>query len=545
MKQLQIRILILALALIPCNFANAWNAFRNETGLHNANITASKTPTDSANTYIKWQHRFSEAAGTAYNSSPVITDTNLYVVCEDVLYELDKNGTVTRYLGLDGRMNSVCQTALHENRIFIPLANGTMQCVDITTMTSLWTSEAFGNQSLTTTLYRNGFVYAGTSHPNGSIGLFYCLNAETGATVWTYTNEEFPCGFYWSGACVFENNMVKGILFGGDNGILVSHSQTSPEVYDTYYVAGKIRAGVTYDEYTNAYYTTSTDGYLYKIQMNEDGTFRAVSSLYLGSAPTDAINCTSTPTICNGRIYVGSFYGTNGRLTVIDAATLTEIYAVSDSACGDIKASPLLSTGYATDENNGKAYVYVTHNKLPGGLYILEDTSSNTNGELKPLIAPTEGQQFCISSVVSDTDGTLYYSNDSGYLFAVAIGKAPIQTASPMQTADTTPPKQPETIVSPTAAPQVVKKTKQPGKPSKVRWTIQRKKNGKYKVTLRWKKGTNTQKTCIQFKGKKKRFCKKTKAIFTLKKGRYTLYLTSYGANSKKSQRVKRIVKIK
>ncbi len=541
MKRLQTVTLILALILVPCNVSNAWNSFRNEDGLHNANITAAKTPVNPDNTYIKWQRRLTETTGTVYNSSPIITETNLYVVCENILYELDKNGTITRSLTLCQSMNSVCHTTLHGNQLFIPLKSGTMECVDISTMTSRWISDSFDNQSLTTTLYLDGYVYAGTSHPNGSDGVFYCLNADTGSTLWTYNNQ---CGFYWSGACAFDTEEKNGILFGGDNGILVSHAQTDDMTYDTLDLStvvstpGKIRAGITYDEQTDSYYTTSTNGYLYKIKINTDGTFGDITAVFLGEGATDSINCTSTPTIYNGRIYVGSFYGTNGRLNVVNADTMSLIYSTTHSGCGDIKSSPLLSTGYATAENNEKLYVYVTNNALPGGISYMEDTETTTNGELHTLIAPIEGKQFCISSVAADSDGTLYYSNDSGYLFAVGIGTAPLPSVTP------TPSETPDTSKS-TSTASKQKKTKKPGKPSKIRHTAKRKKNGKYNVTLRWKKGTQAKKTCIQFKGKKKQFFKGKKAIFTLKKGRYTVRLTSYGTGQKKSKTVTYILKVK
>lgn len=72
---------------------------------------------------------------------------------------------------------------LEEHFLYIPLANGTMECVDINSMTSLWQSESFGGQSLSTTFYHNGYLYAGTTNVlsnSTTTGLFYCLNAKGG-----------------------------------------------------------------------------------------------------------------------------------------------------------------------------------------------------------------------------------------------------------------------------------------------------------------------------------------------------------------------------
>ncbi len=46
-------------------------------------------------------------------------------------------------------------------------------------------------------------------------GLFYCLNAKDGSTVWTYEDTDHPGGYYWSGAIVYED----ALYFTGDNGI--------------------------------------------------------------------------------------------------------------------------------------------------------------------------------------------------------------------------------------------------------------------------------------------------------------------------------------
>lgn len=559
MKRFQFILILLTLTILPGTISHAWDAFRNEDGRHNANIVTSQTPTDAANTHIKWQKQFSDAVGTAYNSSPIITGNHLYVVCENTLYELDKEGEIKRSFSLCNSMNSVCRMALHENQLFIPLKNGTMQCVDITTMTSQWVSEGFSNQSLTTTLYYDGYVYAGTTNANGSDGLYYCLDTQQGSTIWTYKNTDNSCGYYWSGACIFDTGEKKGLLLGGDNGILVSHSLTNETQYDCFDLSsltpsiGKIRAGITYDEYTDCYYTTTNNGYLYRIKLQSDGTFDTITPLFLGDSSTDTINCTSTPTICNGRIYVGSFYQTSGRLLVVNAATMTRIYSASGLSCGDIKASPLLSTGYASSENTGKVFVYITHNAFPGGLYYMEDTPTTTHSELKPLITPNEGKQFCMSSVAADTDGTLYYSNDSGYLFAIAIGSPAVPSPSSVPEVPTTtaPPDKvdnPALSTSPTPTGTTLKQNKtkkKVGKPQNIRYQIKKKKSGIFQITLSWKKGKNAKKTYVQIAKNQKRYCKKNTLSFTRKRGRCVITMTSCGKNGTQSKRVKKVILIR
>lgn len=544
MKKIICYSLLAVLLFIPFKPAGAWSSFRNETGAGNANVTAAQTPVTPENTGAKWQLKFEKDAVTAYNSDPVITDDKIYSACKDTLYESDKNGVVLRTFTLAAPINSVCRMSLHENRLFIPLSGGTMQCVDIQTMSSLWTSGAFGLQSLTSTFYKKGFLCAGTTNASGTDGLYYCLSETDGSTQWVYRGEQ-SCGYYWSGA-VSGKDGTDYILFGGDDGVLISHSLSTDTVYDTYDLSsctashGKIRAGVTYDIQTDAFYTTTTDGYLYQIKMDEDGSFRSVSALPLfsdNSLTADIINCTSTPTVFNGRIYVCSYDGTQGQVSVVNAASMKTVYTATTPECHDIKSSPLVCTGYATDENNNRVYVYFTQNSLPGGVYYIEDDETSVSAQIQTLFLPVEGKQFCLSSVAADTDGTLYYSNDSGTLFAISEGYAAApqitpqpNSSTPVPTAPVPPasiPPAPTSAGSSASAAAVVK----PEKPGKIAFTKKKRKNNRYRVTFTWKKGKNSDFTQIKIQGKtssKKKYKRtldtfRKKITATLKKGTYTI----------------------
>lgn len=561
--------------LLPFQTLQAWSSFRNEHGQGHANTIEAKTPISSDTAGIKWQIRFAENGTTAYNSDPVITDTGLYVTCKDTLYQLDKNGAIHSFLTLAAPMNSVCRMCLHGNRLFIPLSGGRMQCVDISTMTTLWTSEAFGLQSLTTVYEKDGLIYAGTTNASGTEGIFYCLSAENGRTQWTYTDTKETCGYYWSGAV--SDSAANFVLFGGDNGILVSHSAKEDTIFDTYDLSdgtsqtddpsagpGKIRAGITYDTETDAYYTTSTNGYLYRIKMTSHGTFESVTAVSLFPSRTPDSNCTSTPTIVNGRIYVCSYSGIQGQIDVIDAVTMNQIYTASSPDCRDIKSSPLVCTGYNGDTDddtgNGPLYVYFTQNALPGGIYYIRDDMTAQSAEIEMLFAPQEGKQFCLSSIAADSDGTLYYSNDSGTLFAIQDGyrptpgePSPAPSVSPDAAPTAIPPSAPvipKTETQPgqghLAGGKVSKKTKKPGKPQNVKWKIKKAKGRSYRVTYTWKKGTHTVYTRIKISKRNKKTSKKkkwsrvfqtsaVKKTITLKSGTYRVYFYGCQKGTKKS----------
>lgn len=549
-------LLITALFLVPCSGAGAWSSFRDETGAGHANTTFAKTPITPEMTGTKWQIKFSETQATAYNSVPIISSSNIYIVCKNILYKMDMDGTILSSLSLAKSMNSICNMSLYENKLYIPLSSGTMQCVSTDTFSSLWISEEFGLQSLTTAYCRDGLVYAGTTNADGSDGLYYCLDAGTGKTIWTYKNESSPCGYYWSGAISTGHSAESSaLLMGGDNGILVSHSLTEDKVYDTFPLSdatgssGSIRAGITYNSVTDAYYTTTNNGYLYKIKMNADGSFDSVNCVFLGNTPSASVNCTSTPTIYNNRIYVCSYYNSQGLISVIDAVSMKQIYSVTCDGLGDIKSSPLVSTAYASELNHDKVYVYFTVNFVPGGIYYIEDDSGAYSSEIKTLFEPETGKQFCMSSIAAGPDGTLYYSNDSGTLFAVNEGCTPINSPQPSSPAvppiSSAVPNTTTQTASPITPKADLKQVVKPQKPTKIKYRIKKRKNKKYTIIFTWKKGKDSKKTLIKIYGKKRFLLSGRKKSILLKKGTYTIYFYGYRSNSCKSSPAKIKISLK
>lgn len=472
-------VFVASVILLSC----AFTTFRGETGTGAANVVSALTPIDTNKGGTIWTRSFSDGRATSYNSIPILTKEAIYIVNANQLYELDYNGNILRQYTLSHKMNSVCNVLLHDNILYIPLNGGIMEAVDITTMKTIWISEQFGGQSLATTFYYQGYLYSGTTtvNNNGTSGTFYCLNASDGTTKWTYEDDTHPGGYYWSGGIVHNN----ALYFCGDNGKLISHSLLTDEIYDTYTLTdnAKIRAGITYDDETDALYTISNDGTLYQIFTNNT----VISKVNKTKIAENITNCTSTPTIYNNRIYVGGMAGKNGIISVLNATNLSVCYTVTGAPGAEIKSSPLVSTRGNT---NGSVYVYVSANASPGGVYYFADTPQTTAGILKTLYLPAQAKQYCLSSIVAGDDGTLYYSNDSGTLFAVyevVISSDRITTPTP--------------IVSPSPSPSSTpKKTTKikVKKPTKVK--IKRGKKNKKKYMVSWKKNTKKSQTVIYIK---------------------------------------------
>lgn len=72
-----------------------------------------------------------------------------------------------------------------------------------------------------------------------------------------------------------------------------------------------------------------------------------------------------------------------------------------------------------TGENSVR--VYFTINDEPGGIYAIEDSKDATSATLETVYEPTGDikNTGCMSDVVVDEDGTIYFANDSKYIMSV------------------------------------------------------------------------------------------------------------------------------
>ncbi|MGN0711789.1 MAG: hypothetical protein ACI4LO_08505, partial [Anaerovoracaceae bacterium] len=101
---------------------------------------------------------------------------------------------------------------------------------------------------------------------------------------------------------------------------------------------------------------------------------------------------------------------------IIDVENMQIIQSIATD--GYVQTSALLSTAY--EKETGKVYVYITYNKQPGGIDVIEFDMKTKEGTSNPLFVPgADLSQYCICSLVCDRDGTIYYKNDSCNLMAI------------------------------------------------------------------------------------------------------------------------------
>ena len=224
---------------------------------------------------------------------------------------------------------------------------------------------------------------------------------------------------------------------------LLSFNPKTGELLSSYKmnVTGDIRSSITH--YNGKYYFTSKGGYFFEASVDAEGNIEDVRTLKLYNYADDPANpamSTCTPTIYNGRAYIGisgtaQFGAYSGHnLTVIDIPNWEIAYTVRTH--GYPQTSGVLTTAYK--EETGCVYVYFFDNFTPGKLRVLEDRPGQTEVSLKTMetytasgksetyttphniFTPSGAQaQYAICSPIMDEYGTIYFKNDSAYLMAV------------------------------------------------------------------------------------------------------------------------------
>lgn len=384
--------------------------------------TVTSAPTSSNNAALSWKKTYGNG-----NYSEILTlGDSIYFASSllnadwtaqpAVLHRLNaKTGEETASLQLFSAIDSTCRPVYTDGVIVVPLASGRLQGISASEMKTLWVSGAIasGAQNVSTVTASGGMVFTGTansldSNYNAATGTFFGINAITGERVWA--NEENNTGFYWSGACKVGNVL----LYGNDAGVLTAVDPATGKTVSTLKLSSAIRSTVISNGAGTEAYVTTNDGTLHKIAVASDG------SLSESNAASFASKSTSTATLFQGNLFVGGCAADyTGTLSIIDAATMQVKHSVSLPF--EVKSAPLVAK--AAD---GNTYAYFTCNGAEGNwpdytsgggawVYCLE-----TNTTTKLFDATGSMANWCTKSIVMGADGTLYWTNDSGTLFALA-----------------------------------------------------------------------------------------------------------------------------
>lgn len=379
-------------------------------------------PTSSDNAVLSWKKTYGNG-----NYSEVLTlGDSVYFASSlfnadwtaqpAVLHRLNSKGEEISSLQLFGAIDSsACRMAYTDGVIIIPLSNGRLQGVSATEMKTLWVSGiiASGAQSVSTVTTSGGMVFTGTANSldvnyNAATGTFFCINAITGERVWA--KEEANTGFYWSGAC----KVGSVLLYGNDAGTLTAVDPATGATVSTLKLSSAIRSTVISNRAETEAYVTTNDGTLHKIAVAPDGVLSESGTASFASKST------GTATLFRGNLFVGGCAADySGTLSVIDAASMEVKRSISLPF--EVKSAPLVAKGA-----DGNTYAYFTCNGAEGvwpdytsgggaWVYCLE-----TDTAAKLFDASGSEANWCTKSIVMGADGTLYWTNDSGTLFALA-----------------------------------------------------------------------------------------------------------------------------
>lgn len=392
--------------------------------------TTAETPAGDAEE--SWVSKIKDVTDWQTNvSDPLVAHGRVYICAGGQLIMMDAaTGEELGRATLVEKVDSIARMVMVDGLIIVPVHNGRLQALTADTLTTVWYTDALpaheqggDQQALGSLTVEGGYLYFATASASWSSsynGYLLCVDIKTGDVVWQ--RESAQSGFYWAGAAVSGSWAV----IADDAGTVTVFNRETGETASTLALDAGSRSQVVNGTDAGTFIVVTKDGCLHKIAVDSrTGIAVELGSVKFGSSST------STPVVAGGKVYVGgaslesyanswgstSYYGT---IAVIDEASLAIEYRIISTEDGylpaAVQASPLVS------QQGGSTYVYFTCNTTPGGVYRYR--VGDKQAEL--IYTPAEGQQnYCMASVVCGSDGTLYYINDSGNLFAIKGTSSP------------------------------------------------------------------------------------------------------------------------
>ena len=403
-----------------------------------AGTGATEAPTPTGATEEKWVAKLKESSDwSTYVSEPITAGDYLFIVAGNTLYQRDaKTGDVVKSAKLVSAISSVSRMAYADGLVLVPLGDGRVQALTADALTTVWVSEKLpdgkgGAQQCQGNLTVSaGKVYFQTSAGwSGPGGYSVCLDLVTGKTVWKQQAVGTKANYYWTGMGVSGDYGFVGNM----DGTVETVDLATGKSVSSLNLGASVRSGVTVAPGGKVIYVVSYDGYLHKLGVGTSGVLTELGRVSVSNSGKDgkgaeSFGPTSTPVLAGDRIYVGGVsadragkYGSYyGQLTVIDTDDMSVIASVSKTTTGNIsgevKSTPVVS------QQGDATYVYFTGNNNPGALYRYKVGDAAAEEIYTPASA---NQNYGMCTPAVGADGTLYYINDSGNLFAIAGKEAP------------------------------------------------------------------------------------------------------------------------
>lgn len=395
----------------------SWNGFGNAGG-----TTLVNTPTPTESAAELWKVNLATAADKWVSlGDPIIAGGYVFVTTNSELVKIDNAGKVVARVSKGGTTNYFSRPVYADGLIISANDDGSVYAFSAETLECVWKTSALEApaaggryQANSTMTVANGCVYAEFEAGAGatgtaSAGAMVCVDIATGQVKWTKltvkSDDSTGEGYYWAGAAASGSDLV----IGDESGCVKLIDGKSGKVKSSVSLSGNpVRATIvsagTEDGNPAFLAVGRQPATLYKI-VREGDTLRIASSCAFANTST------STPAVANGKAYIGGIDSSNnGQFTVVDLASMKVEKTLDMGKKADVKASPIASV------QGSDVYVYFTCNKTPGAVYCFNQST----GEAVEIYTPSgSNANYCTASVIADVQGNLYYTNDSGTLFAL------------------------------------------------------------------------------------------------------------------------------
>ena len=422
-----------------------WGNFRK--GDNNLGITDAKTPYAPEDAELLWAVKH----GTGWSAapgSPIMVDGDIYTYSGSTIRRINSmtGETVTEGTMVGSSSYSIVPMTYGDGMVFVGLSGGRIQAFNAKTLESLWVyTDDLGGQPNCPITYKDGYIYAGFWNSEDKLANFACIDTidenhasttEDKYASWTYTRQG---GFYWAGAYVTDKLAIVGTDDGASGyntnsaALLVFDRNTGALIDSHEGIRGDLRSNVSHDPQSDRVFFTTKGGILGNAQIDwNTGKILDYKEVVIkNSKGTEYAMSTCTPSVYNGRIYIGvsgdsQFGEKSGHGIAVYSlnsdGSMTQAYVYG--IIGYPQTSAMVSTAYSAED--GYVYIYLPYNYTPGGVSVLKDRP----GQTAPITTTGEGYsevftpvgtlaQYCICSTIADQYGTIYYKNDSCYVMAI------------------------------------------------------------------------------------------------------------------------------